>query len=214
MESPLTGLLDSMLEWARLHLVPLGIPGLILTAFTESSFFPIPPDAILIPLALLDPGNALLYGFLATISSTAGALLGYWIGLKGGRPILIKLAGEKSVRKAEEFFNRYGAWAVGIAAFTPIPYKVFTIASGAFMLRDIKAFIAASLLGRGGRFMAEALLIMLFGEEILSFLSSHFEAITLLAGAVIAVLLAAYSLLKRRLRLRGSSPREGYPRRD
>ena len=192
--------LDSLLEWARLHLVPLGIPGLVLTAFTESSFFPIPPDVILIPLALLDPGNAVLYGLVATVSSTAGALLGYWIGLKGGRPILLKLAGEKSVMKAEEFFNRYGAWAVGIAAFTPIPYKVFTIASGVFMLRNLKAFILASILGRGGRFMAEAVLIMLFGEEILSFLSAHFGLITILVGAAVIMFLAVYSLLRRRSR--------------
>jgi undecaprenyl-diphosphatase len=156
-KNSLYSFLDSLLEWARLHLVPLGIPGLVLTAFTESSFFLIPPDAILIPLALLDSGNAVLYGLTATASSTAGALLGYWIGLKGGRPILLKLAGEKSVKKAEEFFNRHGAWAVGIAAFTPIPYKVFMIASGVFMLRNLKAFIIASLLGRGGRFMADAL---------------------------------------------------------
>ncbi|MCF3653176.1 MAG: VTT domain-containing protein [Aigarchaeota archaeon] len=196
----MSGLLDSLLEWARLHLVPLGIPGLILTAFTESSFFPIPPDVILIPLALLDPGNAVLYGLVATVSSTAGALLGYWIGLKGGRPILLKLAGKKSVKKAEEFFNRYGAWAVGVAAFTPIPYKVFTIASGVFMLRNLKAFILASILGRGGRFMAEAVLIMLFGEEILSFLSAHFELITILVGAAVIFFLAVYSLLRRRSR--------------
>jgi undecaprenyl-diphosphatase len=193
----LSGLLDFLLEWARLYLVPLGIPGLVLTAFTESSFFPIPPDVILIPLALLDPGNAVLYGLVATVSSTAGALLGYWIGLKGGRPILLKLAGERSMKKAEEFFNRYGAWAVGIAAFTPIPYKVFTIASGVFMLRNLKAFILASILGRGGRFMAEAVLIMLFGEEILSFLSAHFELITILVGAAVILFLAVYSLLRR-----------------
>lgn len=194
----MSSFLDSLLEWARLYLVPLGVPGLVLTAFMESSFFPIPPDAILIPLALLDPGNAVLYGLVTTISSTAGALLGYWIGLKGGRPILLKLAGEKSVKKAEEFFNKYGAWAVGIAAFTPIPYKVFTIASGVFMLKNLKAFIVASLLGRGGRFMTEATLIMLFGEEILSFLSAHFELLTIMIGAATALFLAAYSLLRRR----------------
>jgi len=199
----LSDFLDFLLEWARLHLVPLGIPGLIVTAFTESSFFPIPPDAILIPLVLLDPGNAVLYGLVATVSSTAGAILGYWIGLKGGRPILLKLAGEKSVKKAEELFNRYGAWAVGIAAFTPIPYKVFTIASGVFMLRNLKAFIIASLLGRGGRFIAEAVLIIFFGEEILSFLSAHFEFITILIGVAIVLFLAAYSLSRRRSRLWG-----------
>ena len=187
-----------MLEWAKLHLVPLGLPGLIFTAFAESSFFPIPPDIILIPLALLSPENAILYGLLATLSSSAGALLGYWIGLKGGRPVLRKLASEKSIEKAETFFNRYGAWAVGIAAFTPIPYKVFTIASGVFMLRDLRAFFLASFLGRGGRFMAEAILIMLFGESIISFLTTRFEQATLLIGVAAAIALIAYSLVKRR----------------
>ena len=194
----MSNLFTSMLEWAKLHLVPLGLPGLIFTAFAESSFFPIPPDIILIPLALLSPENAILYGLLATLSSSAGALLGYWIGLKGGRPVLRKLASEKSIEKAETFFNRYGAWAVGIAAFTPIPYKVFTIASGVFMLRDLRAFFLASFLGRGGRFMAEAILIMLFGESIISFLTTRFEQATLLIGVAAAIALIAYSLVKRR----------------
>ncbi|HDD42458.1 MAG TPA: DedA family protein [Nitrososphaeria archaeon] len=196
----MSNLFTSMLEWAKLHLVPLGLPGLIFTAFAESSFFPIPPDIILIPLALLSPENAILYGLLATLSSSAGALLGYWIGLKGGRPVLRKLASEKSIEKAEAFFNRYGAWAVGIAAFTPIPYKVFTIASGVFMLRDLRAFFLASFLGRGGRFMAEAILIMLFGESIISFLTTRFEQATLLIGVAAAIALIAYSLVKRRSR--------------
>ena len=196
----MSSLFTSLLEWARLHLVPLGLPGLIFTAFAESSFFPIPPDIILIPLALLNPENAILYGLLATLSSSAGAFLGYWIGLKGGRPVLRKLASEKAVRKAEDFFNRYGAWAVGLAAFTPIPYKVFTIASGVFMLKDLRAFFLASLLGRGGRFMAEAILIMLFGESIISFLTTHFEQATLLIGVAAAIALIAYSLIKRRSR--------------
>lgn len=98
------------------------------------------------------------------------------------------------MKRAEEFFNRYGTWAVGIAAFTLIPYKIFTIASGVFMLRNLKVFIAASFLGRGGRFMSEAVLIMLFGEEILSFLSAHFELITILVGAAVILFLAVYSL--------------------
>jgi len=196
----LSSLFTSLLEWARLHLVPLGLPGLIFTAFAESSFFPIPPDIILIPLALLSPENAILYGLLATLSSSTGAFLGYWIGLKGGRPVLRKLASEKSIEKAEAFFNRYGAWAVGIAAFTPIPYKVFTIASGVFMLRDLRAFFLASFLGRGGRFMAEAILIMLFGESIISFLTTRFEQATLLIGVAAAIALIAYSLVKRRSR--------------
>ncbi|MCD6359386.1 MAG: DedA family protein, partial [Armatimonadetes bacterium] len=91
-----------LLEWARQNLIPLGVPGLIAVAFAESSFFPIPPDVILIPLALLDPKNAIFYGLLTTISSAFGALFGYWIGLRGGRPILKKIASEGSIRKAED----------------------------------------------------------------------------------------------------------------
>lgn len=204
----MSSLFASLLEWARAYLVPLGLPGLILTAFAESSFFPIPPDIILIPLALLNPENAILYGLLATLSSSAGAFLGYWIGLKGGRPILRRIASEKAIEKAEGFFNRYGAWAVGIAAFTPIPYKVFTIASGTFMLKDLRAFFLASLLGRGGRFMAEVILIMLFGESIISFLTTHFEQVTLLTGVAAATALIVYGLIKKRSRLRRPSSPE------
>ena len=193
----LTSLLESLLEWARAHLIPLGLPGLIFTAFAESSFFPIPPDIILIPLALLDPDNALLYGFSATASSSVGALFGYWIGLKGGRPLLRRLASEDAIKRAEGFFNRYGVWAVGIAAFTPIPYKVFTIASGVFMLRDIRGFVIASFIGRGCRFMTEAILLALFGESILSFLTEYFEYVTLIAALVACLVILAYMRFRR-----------------
>ncbi len=194
----MNGLIDVLLEWARQNLIPLGVPGLIAVAFAESSFFPIPPDVILIPLALLDPKNAIFYGLLTTISSAFGALFGYWIGLRGGRPILKKIASEGNIRKAEDFFNKYGAWAIGIAALTPIPYKVFTIASGAFGMRNLRVFFLASFLGRGARFMSESILLMMFGEPILTFLKSSFELVTLIIGLTLAAILAAYSWLRKR----------------
>ena len=195
------GLLDVLLEWARQNLIPLGVPGLIAIAFAESSFFPVPPDVILIPLVLLDPKNAIFYGLLTTISSAVGALFGYWIGLRGGRPVLKKFANEKNIQKAESFFNKYGAWAVGIAALTPIPYKVFTIASGAFGMKNLRAFFLASFLGRGARFMSESILLMIFGEPILAFLKSSFEQITLIIGLSLAAILAIHTWLKKRTKV-------------
>ncbi len=191
-------LVDALLSWAHTYLVPLGVPGLFILAFAESSFFPIPPDAVLIPLSLLNPGGALLYGLTATAGSVLGALLGYWIGLRGGRPVLLKIIKEERVMRVEGYFNRYGLWAVGIAAFTPIPYKVFTIASGAFRLRNIKGFIIVSFIGRGARFMTEATLIMLYGEPILEFIRTYFEQLTIAVVAAAAVIYVAYRRLGRK----------------
>ena len=177
--------------------VPLGIPGLFVLAFAEASFFPVPPDVILIVLVLYDKSNGLLYGAVTTAGSVLGALVGYLIGLKGGRPVAAKIAGERRLQRAEEYFNRYGPWVVGVAAFTPIPYKVFTIASGALRLRDLRGFVIASVIGRGARFFTEAITIMLYGEEIIDFLNLYFEQLTLAATAVIVIFYIVYIRLKR-----------------
>jgi membrane protein DedA with SNARE-associated domain len=91
------------------------------------------------------------------------------------------------IDKADNYFKEYGAWAVLIAAFSPIPYKVFTITAGIFKV-NLKKFVIASIIGRGARFYAESVLIMLWGEEILAFIDSNLEIITLItAAAIIAV---------------------------
>ncbi|GIW62883.1 MAG: cytochrome b561 [Patescibacteria group bacterium] len=152
--------------------------GLFLTAFAESSFFPIPPDTLLIPLALLNPEKALFLSFLTTIASVLGGGFGYFIGYKGGRPIVSRFVSDEKLYKVKQLYNKYDVWAVGIAAFTPIPYKVFTIAAGLFEL-DFKRFIIASVLGRGGRFMLIGLGIHLFGPAIKPFLTSNLEVFTI-----------------------------------
>ena len=191
-------LIDQVLEWSREVFLPLGIPGLFVLSFIEASFFPVPPDVILIPLSLSNPGYSLLYGLIATVGSILGALAGYLLGLKGGRPLAVKIVGEKYMARAEDYFNRYGVWVVGIAAFTPIPYKVFTIMSGALKLRNLKGFILASLLGRGARFMGEAVIILLYGEVIIEFLRSYFEYTTLVIGLGILSAVIIYKYLKSR----------------
>jgi membrane protein YqaA with SNARE-associated domain len=105
---------------------------LAIIAFAESSFFPVPPDLLMIPMAAARPENAFFFAFLCTLFSLLGGVFGYWIGQKGGQPILNRFIKRETVLRVEGLFNRYDAWAIGIAGFTPIPYKVFTIASGAF----------------------------------------------------------------------------------
>ncbi|MGH9910640.1 MAG: YqaA family protein, partial [Nitrososphaerales archaeon] len=116
--------------------------------------------------------------------SVLGGIAGYFIGLKGGRPLATRLFSEKRVKRVEGYFEKYGAWAVLIAGFSPIPYKVFTIASGIVKL-DLKKFIIASAIGRASRFFAEAIVIMIWGEEIIQLLIQHFEVITLAIAAII-----------------------------
>lgn len=184
--------LQNIIEWSKETFLPLGWVGLFVVAFTESSFFPVPPDILLIPLCLVAPKFALLYALISTIGSVLGACFGYWIGLKGGRPILKKIAKRKT-EKVEKYFQKYGVWVVGIAGFTPIPYKIFTIASGVFKI-DFKKMIIASIISRGGRFFLEAVFIMLFGEQIIWFIENYFGLFSFL---VVAGLIAVWYVWKR-----------------
>jgi len=174
--------------------VSAGPFGLFVLSFFEASIFPVPPDVVLIPLCLANPKNALWYGVTAAFASVLGALFGYWIGLKGGRPLLMRL-GDNRINRVEFYFNKYGVWAVGIAAFTPVPFKIFTIASGIFGVKDIRGFILASTIGRAGRFIPEAILLMFYGRTILDFIKEYFEVFTL----VLAFTLVAGCFLYRRV---------------
>ena len=178
------GLVEDLLEWGKDIFLPLGDTGLFIIAFVESSIFPIPPDVVLIPLVLFEPQLGLYYASVSTAGSILGGIAGYYIGLKGGRPLARRLFSESKLKRVEDYFEKYGAWSVLIAAFTPIPYKVFTIASGIVRL-DLKRFILASTIGRGARFFGEAAVIMVWGEQILEFMLQYFEIITLIVGAVI-----------------------------
>lgn len=185
--------ISDLILWSQETFLPYGEFGLFAIAFMESSFFPVPPDLLLIPLVLINPQLGLWYALVCTVGSVLGALLGYHIGVKGGRPILVKIAGAKKTEKTEKYFKKYGDWAIGIAAFTPIPYKVFTIAAGVFR-HSLKNLLLVSIIGRGARFFLVAGLIMLAGPEIIALMESYFELFTFLA--VIAAILLYYAMKK------------------
>lgn len=185
-------MIEELVAWSTEVFLPYGPLGLFIVAFIESSFFPIPPDLLLIPLCLVTPGLSLFYALVAMIGSVSGAFLGYYIGLKGGRPALNKVAG-RATKKVEKYFSRYGTWAIAIAGFTPIPYKIFTIAAGVFK-HDIKKVFLASLIGRSGRFFLGAIVVMLWGEEIIFFIENYFGLVTIL---IVAGVIAAYLIYKR-----------------
>ncbi len=152
--------------------------GLALTAFAESFFFPVPPDLIYIPLAILNPKNAFFYAFITTLFSVIGGIFGYFLGKYGGRPLVNKFISEERLYNVKLFYNKYDVWAVVIGGFTPIPYKIFTVAAGIFDL-NLRNFIIASILGRGARFFLVCGLIYFFGPSIKYFLDKYFELFTI-----------------------------------
>jgi len=178
-------LFADLIQWAQVYLVPYGGVGLFLIAFMEAFFLPIPPDIILIPLVLAAPELGLVYAFACLIGSLLGAVAGYYIGRKGGRPLLNRFFSAAKILKVEGYFKKYGEMAVGIAALTPIPFMVFTVSSGV-MKMDLKKVLIASLLGRAGRFVPLALTLMWFGNDIMAFLNQWFEIITV-GVAVVAI---------------------------
>jgi len=171
-------LYDWVLHWAE---TPYGTWALFLLAFAESSFFPIPPDVLLIALALSIPTKSFRYALICSAGSITGGVLGYMIGFQ-----FMELAGLRIIHfygltekytYIGELYNHYNAWAVMIAGFTPLPYKIFTIAGGAFEI-NFTVFLVASALSRSARFFIVAWLIYRFGERIRSFIDKYFNLMT------------------------------------
>ena len=163
-----------MAKWTIDKFAPYGAWGLFTLAFAESSFFPIPPDILLIALALLDLKASFFLAGVCTAGSVLGAMFGYIIGLKGGRPILRKLISDEKIAKVHDYFAKYDAWAIGIAGFTPIPYKVFTIAGGVFYINFFR-FVIVSILARGARFFMVGTTIFFFGPKVKGYITKYFD---------------------------------------
>ncbi|MCG6121859.1 MAG: DedA family protein [Microvirga sp.] len=159
-------------------------------SFVESSVFPIPPDAMLVPMALARPERAFFYAFIATITSVLGGVLGYVIGALLFDSVglwVIELYGlEEKSAAFRALFAEHGHWTIMIAGFTPVPYKLITITAG-FAAYDIWWFIVLSLLTRGARFFLLAALLYKFGDWIRAFIDRHFAVLTTLV-AIVAVL--------------------------
>ena len=150
-------------------------------------------------MALVQQPIAALLGVLVAVASVAGAIVGHGLGMRLGRPVLAKMFSEARVAYVDRLFERYGVWAILIAAFTPVPYKVFAIAAGVWRM-DRRKFIIASAIGRGARFGTIGVLVFLFGEEIEAFLSENFELLTVGVTVVAAALGAGWYIFHRRRR--------------
>ncbi len=187
-------LYDWVLHWAE---TPYGAPALFILAFAESSFFPIPPDVLLIALALSVPTRALRFALICTAGSVLGGAAGYGIGMFAsdfGKELIAWVAGAGALTTAEDAFSNYGAWAVATAGMTPIPYKVFTIASGIFHKEiAFPIFMLASLLSRAARFYLLAVLIRAYGAPIRRFIERYFN---LLAIAFMVLLIGGFVVIK------------------
>lgn len=168
----------------------LGLQGLAINAMIESCLpgFPLPPDVLLIAMDLAKPEKALFYALICTIASVTGGTIGYFIGHFGGRPFFYYLFRSKAekLNAVEELYKKYGTVAVLLSAFTPIPYNIFTIASGILKLNFLK-FLLASIVGRGGRFFLVSIVLMLFGEAIKQYLN--------LVIIVVSILLVIFFIL-------------------
>jgi membrane protein YqaA with SNARE-associated domain len=123
---------------------------LFLVSFLESSFFPIPPDVLLMPLCLGDPELSFLFVAVCSGGSVIGGVAGYGIVSWGGRPLLGRLFSERKINVVQGDYERYNAWATGFAGLTPLPFKLFTLSGGAFAV-NLKVFFFASLVSRSLR---------------------------------------------------------------
>ena len=162
----------------------MGVIGLALNSGIESFFLLPPPDFLLIAMDLANSQKALYYAFVCTLASAVGGGIGYAIGYWGGRPafkFLFKKHIDK-LDKVEEMYKEYGSFAVFFSAFTPVPYKIFTIGSGILKMKFWK-FFSVSLLGRGARFFLVSLVLMFFGEAV----KKHLEAIILVVSIIIII---------------------------
>jgi len=186
-------LYDWVLHWAE---TPYGSLALIILAFAESSFFPVPPDVLLIALAISIPEKSYLYALQTTVSSVIGGMLGYYIGMALmdiiGWRIIDFYNARQLFTELFKTFNDYNFWAVLIAAITPIPYKVFTISAGAAGA-NFGVFMLASIIGRSIRFFAVGTLIYFFGERIRNFIDKYFN---LLSIVFMILLVGGFVLIK------------------
>lgn len=166
-----------------------GLLGLAINSCLESFLLLPPPDILLITMDLKTPNSALWFAFVCTLASAIGGAIGYAIGKFGGRPVfnLLFKKYQKQFDNVEQLYNKYGMLAVFFSAFTPIPYKIFTIASG-IMNMNFWQFFLASFVGRGARFFLVSIILMFFGETIKQYIELVILAVTIIIIIFFAIL--------------------------
>ena len=175
---------------------PYALVFLAMVAFAESSFFPIPQEALMVPMIIAAPHRAWLIAGVTTLASVAGAALGYYIGYAfydtAGLQLLEFYGKADRYDEFRAIYDEHGSWAVAIGAITPFPYKVTTIVSGLLQM-DFAAFIGVSLLGRGLRFFLIAALLWKFGPVVREFIEKRLGLVTV---AFFVLLIGGFVVLK------------------
>ena len=186
-----SALFDRVMLWSAHRRAPAYLAGL---SFAESSFFPIPPDVMLAPMALAKPERAWQFALLTTVASVLGGILGYLIGMFAFEmiePLLHSAGYWEKYLQTRAWFDEWGIWVVFIAGFSPIPYKVFTITAGVVSMVFIP-FVIASAIGRGARFFMVAGLMKWGGPAMQHTLRQYIDR---LGWLVILAVIAAYFVL-------------------
>lgn len=166
---------DWVLHWAA---TPYALPALFCISFIESSFFPIPPDILLIAMTVAVPALWLRFSFFCSVASVLGGMFGYFIGYQFmdliGNGIVEFYHLQDKFEKIGGLYDEHQAWAVAAAGFTPLPYKVFTIAAGAFKI-NFPTFVLASAISRSARFFLVGFIIYKFGPPIKVWIEKYFN---------------------------------------
>ena len=162
-------------------------------AFLESFILPLAHELFLIPVSLARPNLSLVFALMSTIASTLGITVGYFLGKRGGRKLLLWMVKPKLLALAKKQINKYDTWAVAIACFTPIPVKVFALVAGAARL-NLKKMIPIAFISRGARFFLVCLLLYFYGQTVREWILDYMEwvMIGLLLFMVASVLLWKY----------------------
>ena len=173
-------LYDWVLHWAY---TPYAQPALFILAFAESSFFPIPPDTLLLPMCLGNRLKGFRFAAVCSVASILGGLFGYWLGAEFWdlwvRDFCFAyLFSEDTFGKIQSLYAEYDFWIVFTAGFSPLPYKVFTVSAGVFDI-DLMMFLLASAISRSGRFFLEAILLRIWGAQIKEFIEKRLGLVSL-----------------------------------
>lgn len=194
--NPLKRLYFWMLRWAK---TKHATPALFGFSFAESSFFPIPPDVLLMALCFSEPRRWLRFAFWCSLASVLGGLLGYYIGFALWETVGLSIVkfyhGEAVMERIQKTYSDNGFIGILIAAITPIPYKVFTIASGVFKF-NLLEFTIASIVGRSFRFFAVAGLIRVLGERVRPFIEQKLEWFMMAFGILLVLGFVALKFLR------------------
>ncbi len=183
--------MDNLIEL----LIEYGVFGIMVVAFAEAIFLPLPMELVSIPIYLLNPEKAFFYSILLIIFSILGSTAGYYLGKTIGKPLLNKFISEANFNRLNALYSRNSFLAILTSSFTPIPYEAYVLSAGVFNI-GFKKFILAAIISRAIRHLPQGILIAIYGDTILT----HLKSYTLIVCLVIfLVLLLIKKLLKRPL---------------